>query len=253
MLELRDVTKSFGTQTVLRNVSLRVEAGAVTYLLGRSGQGKSVMLRLLLGLLDPDRGEVFVDGLPVSHRTEVERRAARERCGMVFQFPALFDAMTLAENLAFAWQLRGGASREIGPRSVAAMEAVGLERALLPRHPHDLSVAQQKRASLARALLLEPEYFLFDEPTTGLDPEGGWAISRLVADLVRQRHRTALVVSHDVQYALATADRMLVLEGGQWIFDGTPREFLRSENSVVRRFAEEGERRGGVPEKGTSQ
>lgn len=249
MIEFRDVRKAFGAKRVLDGVSFSIAPGEIVFFIGRSGTGKSVLLKHIVGLLDPDGGSVSVDGDEVSTLSEEDRLRVRRRCGMVFQFPALLDSLTVEDNLTFGLRaLKLCASRD--EESKRVREALGLVKLgseWLPRYPAELSFGVQKRVSIARAVALKPKHLLFDEPTTGLDPVATNAVNRLIADLSREIDVTAVVVSHDMHCALAVADRILLLDGGKVAVDGSPTALLKSEHPVARAFLQEARARGGKP------
>jgi phospholipid/cholesterol/gamma-HCH transport system ATP-binding protein len=240
MIEFRNVRKSFSRQPVLRGLSFSVSKGELLFLLGRSGSGKSVALRHIVGLVRPDEGEILVEGQPVQSMNSSELGKHRRRCSLVFQLPALLDSRTLWENLDLAQ--RGLPSQERWQRAESVLKRVGLAD-LLPfltvRHPPQLSYGEQKRLSVARSLLLEPDYLLFDEPTTGLDPASARSLHQLIRRLAREEGRACLVVSHDMRNALATADRILVLDEGCIVDQGSPEELRRSLQPLTRAFLED--------------
>lgn len=239
MIEFKNVVKRFGSRTILKGLNLRVEAGEILFILGTSGTGKSVLLKNLVGLLRPDEGEIWIDGRETSRISEVEYLEIRKFCGMVFQQPALFDSMTVFDNVAFGLRkLERLAEDQVAVRVREALRAVHLPD-VEQRFPQEISYGMQKRASLARTLALKPRILLFDEPTTGLDPVTTTAVNELIAELSREYHTTSLVVSHDMQCALAIADRIIVLDQGQIIDQGTPEELKRSQVPLVRDFLSE--------------
>ena len=235
LLEVKNVVKRYGPLTVLDNVSLTVAAGECLVILGRSGSGKSVLLRQLNGLESPDRGEVFFDGEEISSATERELLPVRRRVAMLFQSGALFDSMTVFENVAFPLREQGqhrtADLREIVAAKLALVGLSGIEEKM----PSDLSGGMKKRVALARSLALEPEVVLFDEPTTGLDPITSASIAALI-ERTRALGVTCVVVTHDLPLARRVADRLAFLSGGQVRFLGTWSEAESSPDPLLHAF-----------------
>lgn len=236
-IRFENVSKSFGSKVILKNVSFEVQTGEILFILGKSGMGKSVTLKHIIGMLKPDSGKVFVDTAEVSSLDEDGLAAIRKRCGMVFQHPALLDSLTVFENVRFG--LKGRSAQDIRKIVLNKLKLVHLGESLLNRYPPDLSYGMQKRVSLARTLAPEPQYLLFDEPTTGLDPITTNAINALILELSRQLKVTSIVVSHDMHCALAIADRILVLDQGGIRALGTVNEIKNSRDELVRDFLSE--------------
>jgi phospholipid/cholesterol/gamma-HCH transport system ATP-binding protein len=238
MIELIDVHKSFGQKQVLNGFSLEVAEGDTVSLVGFSGAGKSVTLKHIVGLLEPDSGTVRVDGLEVPKLTREDLYEVRRSVGYVFQFAALFDSMTIAENLAMGLVKKGGMTeeeiRERISESLRLVELEGFERRL----PSELSGGQRKRAGLARAVAFRPKYLLYDEPTSGLDPVTTTVIDRLILKMRDELGVTSLVITHDMGSAYRVSDRIAMLYEGRVLEQGTPDEIRRSENPVVRGFVE---------------
>jgi phospholipid/cholesterol/gamma-HCH transport system ATP-binding protein len=227
------LSKSFGEQTVLDGIAFELEAGKVTCVLGRSGTGKSVLLRLLIGLERPDAGSICLEGHDISTASPQELNEARKKVGFLFQQSALYDSMTIGENVAFPLRRHTTLSRaERLERVHQLLGSVGMDRDL-DKMPSEISGGMQKRIGLARALALEPTIVMFDEPTTGLDPITAAEIARLIVELRDTRHITSIVVTHDLHTARTIADRLIVLDGGKALFDGTFEEFDRSEIPFV--------------------
>ena len=233
---MRGLVKRFGDQPVLRGVDLEVPAGSITVIIGRSGGGKSVFLKHLLGLLRPDQGEVRVAGVDVGRLSGRALDAVRARYGVVFQGGALFDSLTCFENVAFPLRektrLPGG---EVVARVRRALEQVGLtdvER----KYPAEVSGGMRKRVAIARALVTEPEIIFFDEPTTGLDPILVNTIHRLILDLHRRYRFTAVMVSHEIPEIFTLADTVAMLHDGRIVEVGSPATIQASANPVVQRF-----------------
>jgi phospholipid/cholesterol/gamma-HCH transport system ATP-binding protein len=239
MIEFRNVIKRFGTREVLKGISLKVEAGEILFILGTSGTGKSVLLKNIVGLLRPDEGQIFIEGQEVSRFSELEYYPVRKICGMVFQHPALFDSLTIFENVAFGLRKHFQFTEsEIQQRVQHALKLVHLN-GIEHKRPQDISYGMQKRVSLARTVAVGPRALLFDEPTTGLDPVTTTAVNRLIYDLSRELKTTSIVVSHDMQCALDIADRIVVLDQGRIIEQGTPKELRRSQVPLVKDFLAE--------------
>lgn len=237
-IEMIDVHKAFGPKRVLSGFTLKVEDGETLALVDFSGAGKSVALKHIVGLLRPDAGTVRVDGQDVQALTREELYELRRQVGYVFQFAALFDSMTIAENLAMGLRKKGGMSEEeIRQRiaeSLALVELEGFEE----RFPAELSGGQKKRAGLARAICFRPKYLLYDEPTSGLDPVTTTVIDRLILKMKEELGVTSLVITHDMGSAYRVSDRIAMLYDGRVLEVGTPDEIRRTENPIVRGFVE---------------
>lgn len=221
---------------MLRGVNLTVEQGETMVILGGSGTGKSVLLKHMNGLIDPDSGDVFVDGLEISRLGEDELREVRKKVAMVFQGSALFDSLTVAENVAYplyehaALSLDGLRDRVEEVLSLVDMEGDG------GLYPSEISGGMKKRAALARALALSPSCLLYDEPTTGLDPVMTQRINRLIRDLQKKLGVTSVVVTHDIESAFAVADRLAFLQEGQIRFVGTMEETKAASDLALHEF-----------------
>lgn len=235
-VELVDVWKRFGPVEVLRGINLSFERGKTTVILGPSGTGKSVLLKHIVGLLKPDRGEVRLNGQRVNRMGAAELVEARKQVGFLFQMSALFDSMNVEDNVAFPLVEHTAMSGEQRAQRVAqVLDMVGLD-GTQHKMPGDLSGGQRKRVALARAIVLEPSLLLYDEPTTGLDPIRADVINELIIALRRQLGITSIVVTHDMVSANKIADRMVLLYDGQVACDGTPETFARADNEMVQRF-----------------
>lgn len=231
--------KRFGSRTVLNGLSLKIREGEILFILGTSGTGKSVLLKNLVGLLTPDEGEIWIDDQEVSKFSEEQYLPIRKKCGMVFQHPALFDSLTVYENVAFGlrrhYQIPEETINEKVMKALKLVHIVGAEQ----KRPAQISYGMQKRVSLARTIALEPKILLFDEPTTGLDPVTTTAVNKLIQDLSRELKTTSLVVSHDMNCALSIADRIVVLDKGNIVALGSPLELRKSEHPLVKDFLAE--------------
>ncbi|RNC69335.1 MAG: ABC transporter ATP-binding protein [Desulfuromonadales bacterium] len=236
MIKLVDIEKSFDSQVVLNRLSLEIPTGKITAVIGPSGEGKSVLLKHMIGLMKPDRGKVYIDGDDITVMRRWELNHVREKFGMLFQNAALFDSMTVFENVAFPLEEKTRLSRvEIRDKVHDALEHVGL-KSVDKKYPDELSGGMKKRVGLARALLLNPRIILFDEPTTGLDPIICRAIHQLIKDTHTQFGFTAVIVSHEIPEIFDISDNVAMLYKGQIIEMGTPDEIQRSEHPVVRQF-----------------
>ena len=236
MIKIQGLTKSFRRQAVLRGVDLEVQTGSITIVIGRSGGGKTVLLRHLLGLVRPDTGSVLIDGVDITRLRTRELDAIRQRYGVVFQGGALFDSLTCAANVAFPLRERFRLRRrEVARRVRQALSAVGLAE-IGRKYPAEVSGGMRKRVAIARALVTEPEIVFFDEPTTGLDPVLVNAIHHLIMDLHRRQRFTAVMVSHEIPEIFTVADTVAMLHEGRIVEVGPPDVFQASTNPVVRRF-----------------
>jgi phospholipid/cholesterol/gamma-HCH transport system ATP-binding protein len=236
MISLRNLHKSFGTQKVLDGLNLEIPAGKITAIIGPSGEGKSVLLKHLIGLLQPDSGEVEVDGENIIGLRRSHLNRIREKFGMLFQNVALFDSMTVFENVAFPLQEKTSLPpEEIRQRVLSALEDVGLKN-IDSKFPDELSGGMKKRVGLARAVVLSPSIILFDEPTTGLDPIIKRAIHQLIKDTHEKFGFTAVIVSHDIPEIFDVAQNVAMLFRGKILQHGTPDEIINSEHPAVRQF-----------------
>lgn len=239
MIRFEQVEKSFGTRKVLKGISFEIKKGEIVFVLGTSGTGKSVLLKNLVGLLRPDAGKIWIDNQEVSKFSEEQYMQVRKKCGMVFQQPALFDSLTIYENVAFGLRRHYSYSeeeiRERVGRALSLVHLSGVEQKL----PQEISYGMQKRVSLARTVALEPEILLFDEPTTGLDPITTQAVNELIQELSRKLGTTSVVVSHDMLCALGIADRIFLLDQGLLADQGTPAEMRKSQHPMTKEFLAE--------------
>jgi phospholipid/cholesterol/gamma-HCH transport system ATP-binding protein len=238
MIELVDVHKAFGEKQVLRGFSLTVEDGNTVSLVGFSGAGKSVTLKHIAGLLNPDSGSVKVDGKEVPALRRDQLYEHRRQIGYVFQFAALFDSMTIAENVAMGLTQQGSFSAEkIRDRVAESLDLVELE-GFQDRMPAELSGGQRKRAGLARAIAFRPKYLLYDEPTSGLDPVTTTVIDRLILKMKEELGVTSLVITHDMGSAYRVSDRIAMLYEGEVLEVGTPDEIRGTTHPIVKGFVE---------------
>lgn len=239
MIEYVDLYKTFDIP-VLAGLSLTVPDGETLSIVGPSGTGKSVLLKTTIGLIVPDAGDVFIDGQSVFGSSHHDLQELRRKVGYVFQNAALFDSMNVYENVAFG--LPEGAEKTLGKaevlrRVVEALEDVNLDpHVVLNKLPAALSGGMRKRVGLARAIVGNPQILLYDEPVTGLDPVNAAAVDHLIQDISDRRRVTSIVVTHDIEGALTVSDRVGLLEHGRLRFIGTPEEFRRSDDPLVRAF-----------------
>jgi phospholipid/cholesterol/gamma-HCH transport system ATP-binding protein len=236
LIELRDVHKRFGRLVVLDGVSLGVEEGESLVVIGASGTGKSVLLKHIVGLLKPDSGEVWFDGQRVDTMTDRELVAVRKQIGFLFQMGALFDSLTVEENIGFPIvEHTRKTPAEISRIVDEKLRMVGLPE-VRKKMPAELSGGQRKRVALARAIALDPRLILYDEPTTGLDPIRSDVINELIIKLKREIRVTSVVVTHDMHSAFRVGDRIVMLDKGKTIFDGAPQQIQQSKNPLIRSF-----------------
>jgi phospholipid/cholesterol/gamma-HCH transport system ATP-binding protein len=236
MISVVDLHKSFGATRVLDGLSLEIEKGETMVIIGQSGSGKSVLLKLLIGILAPDRGEIFIDGTNVTALAPDERQRLTRKFGMLFQGAALFDSMTVAQNVAFGLERYSDLpAATVRAKVTESLEVVGL-RGVEHLMPFELSGGMKKRVGLARAIAYAPEIMLYDEPSTGIDPIRADAINELILMLKREMRVTSVVITHDIASASKVADRMAMLYLGRIVAVGTPDEIRRSSNAVVQQF-----------------
>lgn len=236
MIEFRNIYKSFGQKHVLRNVSLTVDSGKIVFIVGISGAGKSVLVKHLVGLMKPDGGQVLLDGQDVTHLEEKAFYPVRKRCAMVFQHSTLFDSMSLVENVMLPLRKHRGI-RGVQGRALAMefLQKVQMDH-MAEKFPSDIGDGLRKRVAIARALTLQPEFVIFDEPTTGLDPLAAANVDQLIRQLSDEQGVTSIVVSHDLRSIFTVADRIAMIYQGEIRLDGTPDTFRHTEDPVVRQF-----------------
>ncbi|HLV61410.1 MAG TPA: ABC transporter ATP-binding protein [Fredinandcohnia sp.] len=237
VIEVVDLHKSFGKNHVLRGLNLTVEKGAIQVILGASGSGKSVLLKHIIGLMRPDSGRILVDGEDITRMSSRRIMEVRKKFGMVFQTSALFDSLTVGENVAFPLRvadvrLPEEEIRRIVAEKLALVRLEGIE----DRMPAELSGGMRKRVALARAVAHDPEIVLYDEPTTGLDPITVESVNDLILETRRELGVTSVIISHDIESALFIADDIAVLHQGVIIFRGSPAEVRRAPHPYVQRF-----------------
>ena len=236
MIEVRDLHKSFGNQRVLQGTTLQIARGESVVIIGRSGGGKSVLLKHLIGLAQPDAGDVLVEGQSIVAMNERELLKVRHKFGMLFQGAALFDSMTVAENVGFALRREGKWTedqiRQKVTETLAMVDLEGTEG----KKPAELSGGMRKRVGLARAIVYRPEIVLYDEPTTGLDPIVADSIDQLIVRVRDRLKVTSLAVTHDMRSASRIGQRIMMLHEGRIHFTGTPEEIFKSTDPIVHRF-----------------
>lgn len=238
LIELRNVCKRFGSLTVLDGIDLSLRAGHTTVIIGESGTGKSVLLKHIIGILRPDAGEVWFDGQRIDVMNEQELVPLRRRMGFLFQMSALFDSMTVGQNVGFPLTEHSRHDAvKIAEIVADKLQMVGLS-GLEERRPGQISGGQKKRVALARAIALDPEVVFYDEPTTGLDPVRADVINELILKLKREMHVTSVVVTHDMTSAFKVGDRIVMLDRGKIIADNSTAWFKTCDDARVRRFVD---------------
>jgi phospholipid/cholesterol/gamma-HCH transport system ATP-binding protein len=236
MIRIVDVHKAFGDNKVLRGVDLSIETGQTMVIIGQSGSGKSVLLKHLIGLITPDRGQIFLDGMEITRLKDDELQQVTRKVGMVFQGAALFDSMNVFENVRFGLMRQTGCPAENIPKIVEdSLAKVGL-RGVDHLMPYELSGGMKKRVGLARAIAYKPEIILYDEPSTGIDPIRADAINGLINQTKKDLRVTSVIITHDIVSAYKVADTIAMLYQGRIIEQGTPEEIRKSRNPVVQQF-----------------
>ena len=237
-IRIRGIEKAFGDHQVLRGVDLDVDRGKINIIIGGSGQGKSVLMKHLMGLLKPDAGHIWVDGEDVVPLDDYQLNRVRLNFGMSFQYSALFDSLTVEENVAFPLIEHTKKSRaEIKQLVRTRLNSLGLKN-IEQKYPSELSGGMRKRVGLARALVLEPKILLYDEPTTGLDPVATKNVDDMIRDISKETGVTSIVISHDMASTFRVGDRISMLSEGKIIESGTPDQIRSSTNPILREFCE---------------
>jgi len=236
MIDVQNLYKAFNGFQVLKGINLQMHEGTTTVVLGGSGSGKTVLMKHIMGLFKPDRGQVIVDGQNVSTMDRRELATFRERMGMVFQSAALFDSMTVGDNVAFPLREKGGFTEpEIADKvknTLAVVELHGVEE----KFPAELSGGMRKRVGLARAIIRDPKIVLYDEPTTGLDPLTTESVDEMILNAREKLHVTSVVISHDIGSAFHIADRIAVINEGRIVEEGTPQEVRKTQEPFTKQF-----------------
>jgi len=235
MIKLIDLKKSFGTKKITKGLSLDVDKGELLAIIGRSGEGKSVLLKQVIGLIKPDSGDVIIDGTDVTKLTGKAQQDIFRKCGYVFQFAALLDSLTVLENVGITLLEEGKQLEEVRPLVAAKVASVGLSADVLNKYPDELSGGMKKRVGLARTLMLSPEVLIYDEPTTGLDP----ITVRLIHELIKKTHdelnATTVVISHDIEI-FNFATHVAMLHEGKIIYKGLAKDIWESDNPYIYQF-----------------
>jgi phospholipid/cholesterol/gamma-HCH transport system ATP-binding protein len=237
VIEINNLKKSFNGKTVLNGIDMKVMKGENVVVIGKSGQGKSVTIECIVGMIPPDEGSIKVLGHEITELDEQKLKEVRMHIGFLFQQSALYDSMTVRENLAFPLRrvLKIQDAAEIEHRSIEALEAVGLAD-VIDKMPSDLSGGQRKRMALARTVIVNPAIILYDEPTTGLDTVTSKEISKLILDIREKYKSSSIIISHDMSCARITADRIMILNDGKFIANGTYEELEKSNDELINSF-----------------
>ncbi len=236
MIRINDLHKSFGLNKVLRGINLHIQSGETLAIIGQSGSGKSVLLKHMLGLIQPDRGSIIVDGVEICGSSETELNNIRRKFGLLFQAAALFDSLTVAQNVSFGLErYRDLSQEELQKKVKESLAMVGLQ-GVEQLMPYELSGGMKKRVGLARAIAYEPEIMLYDEPSTGIDPIRADAINELIIKMKQEFRITSVVITHDMTSAYKVADRIAMLYNGIIVTVGTPEELRKSDNQIVQQF-----------------
>lgn len=235
-IELQQIRKSFDGREVLKGISFEFEEGKVNMVIGASGSGKSVMLKLIVGLLDPDEGKVLYEGVDFHHAHYKEKREIRKQIGMLFQGAALFDSLTVEENVAFPLRMfTQSTDKQVRDRVNECLSRVNLEGAN-HKYPAEISGGMKKRVGIARAIALNPRYLFVDEPNSGLDPLTSKVVDRLIQDLTREYNMTTIIVSHDMNSVINIGDKVMFLYKGEKSWEGPSRGILSSGNKNLEDF-----------------
>lgn len=234
--EIIHLGKSFGRNHVLKGIDFKIEKGENLVVLGKSGSGKSVLIKCLVGLIEPDAGEVFLFGQNIARLKEAELNIIRKKVGFLFQSGALYDSMSVRENIEFPLRdLKSKPKEEIDALVIESLKNVGLEDAI-DKMPSELSGGMRKRIGLARTLILKPEIILYDEPTTGLDPITSNEISQLILDVQKKYNTTSIIITHDIECARITANHMIIIKDGIVLAKGTFEEISESKDEWICSF-----------------
>jgi len=236
MIRIVNLHKAFGENRVLQGVNLQIERGETMAVIGQSGSGKSVLIKLLIGILKPDQGEIYIDGVEITRLKEDKLQSVTKKFGMLFQGAALFDSLTVGQNVSFGLERYTNFSeekkQELVSESLAKVGLRGVEHLM----PHELSGGMKKRVGLARAIAYGPEIILYDEPSTGIDPIRADAINELINRMKKELKVTSVVITHDMTSSYKVADRIAMLYEGKIIEIGTAEEIRNSKNEVIQQF-----------------
>lgn len=237
MIQLRNIYKAFGAQSILEDVSLDIEAGSRFCLLGGSGSGKSVLVKLILGLEEIDKGEIFIDGKSTHSFTADDWQSCLSNFGVVFQGAALFDSLNVLRNVGIKmFEERSKKADEIEALVVQALQAVNLSGDILQKYPAQLSGGMRKRVGIARAILHKPKYLVYDEPTTGLDPVSAAVIDELIEKLSEESKQTSIIITHDMHTVRKIASEVAMIYNRKILFEGKKEDFFLSEKEEIRAF-----------------
>jgi phospholipid/cholesterol/gamma-HCH transport system ATP-binding protein len=236
-IKVEGLCKSFGNHAVLGGVDLEVKEGEALVILGGSGSGKSVLIKTIIGLIKPDKGNILIDGVETNNISSKERFKMMEKCGFLFQAGALFDSLTILDNITFfVEKLRKLSKQEKEELAVSKLESVGLSSRILNLYPSELSGGMQKRVALTRAICSNPEIIFFDEPTTGLDPIMSNIINELIVQAQRELNATTITITHDMESAYKIASEIALLYNGKILWRGTKDEIHNTDNPYVKQF-----------------
>lgn len=235
MIELIDLKKAFGPRKITDGVNLKIRDGEFLAIVGRSGEGKSVLLKQIIGLIEPDAGQVMIDGEDVTKLHGRAKQQVFKKCGYVFQFAALLDSLTVFENVGITFLEEGEPPEKVKPLILEKIREVGLRDDVLNKYPHELSGGMKKRVGLARTLMLNPKAIIYDEPTTGLDPITVKVIHNLIKDTQLKFKTTSIVISHDVE-VFKFADRVAMLHGGKIVYEDDAENIWESNNPYIHQF-----------------
>ncbi|MDP6570462.1 MAG: ATP-binding cassette domain-containing protein [Candidatus Marinimicrobia bacterium] len=236
MIELKNISKAYNEKEVLRDISFSIPHGQAVAIVGKSGAGKSVLLKCLIGLIKPDGGTIYVDNKLINSMNLRQLQNIRSSIGMVFQFGALFDSMTVGDNISLALQkLTNLTGNEITERVIDSLESVGMT-GTEDLMPAELSGGMKKRVGIARAIAIKPAYLFYDEPTTGLDPVMTDSINRLILKFQQSESVTSVIITHEMRTVYEVADRVILLHEGGIQFDGSPKEIKSIDDAIVQQF-----------------
>tara|TARA_B100000686_G_scaffold128902_1_gene136079 strand:+ start:23 stop:757 length:735 start_codon:yes stop_codon:yes gene_type:complete len=236
MIEVKNLTKNYSNRSILSDISFSIQSGQAIALVGKSGVGKSILLKCLIGLINPDKGKVYIDNKLINSMNFKQLQNIRSKIGMVFQFGALFDSFSVGENIGLALRkLTKLNENDINKKIINSLEKVdmaGTEQLM----PSELSGGMKKRIGIARAIAIEPDYLFYDEPTTGLDPIMTDSINRLIRKFQQKNNVTSLIVTHEMRTVYDVAERVIMLDEGKIVFDGTPTDIEKSDDKIVQQF-----------------